>query len=89
MVDERDDRERRDRDRRREHEHRCRPHYGDICERIEIIKRVPPDDAIEVLKTIIDAAFFQGAACACMECECEHEEHERRDDDRRRRFRDD
>ena len=88
MVEDRDERRGRDRDRdderRRE---RCRPHFGDIVERIEILKRVPPDDAIEVLKTIIEAAFFSGVACGCCECGC-REEREDRDRDERRRFRD-
>lgn len=77
------------RDERRE---RCRPHFGDIVERIEILKRVPPDDAIEVLKTIIEAAFFAGVACGCCECGCCEEREERRGrsgrSDERRRFRD-
>ena len=78
---------------REERRERCRPHFGDIVERVEILKRVPPDDAIEVLKTIIEAAFFSGVACGCCECGCCEEREERRerfdrDDDRRRRFRD-
>ena len=80
IRDDRRDRDERDDRRRRDERERCRPHYGDIVERVEIIKRVPPDDGIEVLKTIIDAAFFAGVACACMRCECEREER----DDRRR-----
>lgn len=91
MTDIRDDRrERNERDgddrRRRDERARCRPHYGDIVERIEIIKRNPVDDGIEILKTIIDAAFFAGVACACMHCECEREE---RPEERRRGLRDD
>jgi hypothetical protein len=82
-----DDREeRRGRFRERDERHRCRPHYGDIVERVEILKRVPPDDAIEVLRTIIDSAFFEGVACGCMACECEEREERReRFDDRDRR----
>jgi hypothetical protein len=86
---EREDRDRGDDRRFRDDRDRCKPHYGDIVERIEILKRVPPDDAIEILKTIIDAAFYAGATCACMRCECEHEEREEDRFDRRRGRRDD
>ena len=92
MAEDRDDRRRDGRDRFDDDERRrmrCRPHFGDIVERIEILKRVPPDDAIEVLKTIIEAAFFAGVACGCCECGCREErDRDRDDDDRRRRFRD-
>ena len=89
MAEDRDERRRGDRDDERERRReRCRPHFGDIVERVEILKKVPVDDAIEVLKTIIEAAFFAGVACGCCECGCHCEEHEREREDDRRRFRD-
>ena len=74
-----EDRERRDDEcDRHVRPQRCRPHYGDLCERLELIRRPQDrDDAIEVLKTIIDAAFYEGCACSC--CECHHEERDERE----------
>ena len=63
----RDDDDRRDDDRRR----RCWPHFGNLHERVEVIKRTPPDDAREFLRTIILLAFFEGVNCGREEeCEC-------------------
>lgn len=36
------------------------PHFGNLHERVETLKRVPPDDAVEYLKTIIESAFREG-----------------------------
>jgi hypothetical protein len=74
-----EDRDERNGDHRRKHE-RCKPFYGDVHERIEIIKKLHGDDAREFLRTIIEAAFYQGVACGCMECHCEEEEREERRD---------
>ena len=79
------DRGERGRSGRKERRDRCRPHFGDIDERVEILKRVPHDDAEEVLKTIIEAAFYAGVACGCCECGCHREEREEDDKPRRRR----
>ena len=91
MADERRD-GRRDRDDRDDDRRKmkCRPHFGDIAERVEIIKRAPPDDAREVLMTIIESAYYAGVACGCCECQCKCDDRYRRDDDDwRRRRRDD
>jgi hypothetical protein len=83
MNDRIDRGDRDERNRRREHgHHRCRPFYGDLRDRIEIIKRSDEDEAKEALRTIIEAAFYQGVACCCMECKCEEHEEEKRDDER-------
>lgn len=68
----RDDRFDRDRDRERFIvRFECRPRFGDIRERVETIKRSPPDDAFEYLRTIIEAAFQEGRACGHLEeCRC-------------------
>jgi hypothetical protein len=87
MADERRDERDRDRDRDRDdpdrgRRERCRPWYGKLYDRLEALRREDRDEALEILRTIIDAAFFQGIACCCMECKCEdHDE----DKDRRRR----
>lgn len=66
--DRRDDRRDEDDDRERE---RCRPPYGNLHERVETIKRAPPDDSREYLRTIIRGAFDAGRVCGMEEeCEC-------------------
>lgn len=82
------DRDERDRDEREE-----RPHFGNLHERIETLKRIPADDAVEYLKTIIESAFREGfiegeeRMCHCAAtivratCCCRRREDEDRDRD--------
>jgi hypothetical protein len=86
IAEETDMAERDDRDRDRDHRehHRCRPFFGNLRDRIELIKRSDDDEAREVLRTIIEAAFYQGVACCCMECKCEEHEEKEKERDRDR-----
>jgi hypothetical protein len=74
-----DDRRDRDDDDHHRRHHRCKPFYGDLRDRIELIKKSDEDEAKEALRTIIEAAFYQGVACCCMECKCEEHEDDRRE----------
>ena len=85
MADERGERGRSGRIDERHRHQRCRPHYGDIEDRLEILRRPDRDEAVEALRTIIDAAFFAGVACGCCECGCRCHDDEDRDRRERRR----
>lgn len=66
--DDRRDEDRRDDDRRRR---KCWPNFGNLHERVELIKKAPNDDAREFLRTLILAVFFEGVDCGREEeCEC-------------------
>lgn len=69
--DDRRDEDRRDDDRDERRRRRCWPQFGNLHERVEIIKKAPNDDAREFLRTLIIAVFFEGVDCGREEeCEC-------------------
>jgi hypothetical protein len=64
-MDDRNDRN----DQRREDE--CCPPLNNLRDKVEIIRRGDPDDAMDFLRTIISEAYYKGECCGReKQCHC-------------------